>query len=152
MPPLGCSFHPRCPRAFEVCGWEARDLRTLLEDRWTKLDERSYEAERAAIGDLESLEPHVTEAVVPAGSGHSGADALKVLEAMKADQPADPIWRGVASMEAESEGVRVRFRDPFPLRDLEVGAAQLRCHLYDTDALIAAGRQGSEPGGGTPAS
>ena len=21
-------FHPRCPRAFEVCGWESRDLRT----------------------------------------------------------------------------------------------------------------------------
>ena len=26
-PPLGCSFHPRCPSAFEVCGWESRDLR-----------------------------------------------------------------------------------------------------------------------------
>lgn len=22
VPPLGCSFHPRCPRAFEPCGWE----------------------------------------------------------------------------------------------------------------------------------
>jgi peptide/nickel transport system ATP-binding protein len=29
-PPLGCSFHPRCPVAFEVCGWESRDLRDLL--------------------------------------------------------------------------------------------------------------------------
>ena len=25
-PPLGCSFHPRCPKAFEICGWESRDL------------------------------------------------------------------------------------------------------------------------------
>jgi len=33
-PPLGCSFHPRCPKAFEVCGWETRDLRDLLETRW----------------------------------------------------------------------------------------------------------------------
>ena len=23
QPPLGCSFHPRCPKAFEVCGWES---------------------------------------------------------------------------------------------------------------------------------
>ena len=23
----GARFHPRCPRAFEVCGWESRDLR-----------------------------------------------------------------------------------------------------------------------------
>ena len=30
-PPLGCSFHPRCPRAFEVCGWESRDLRSQLD-------------------------------------------------------------------------------------------------------------------------
>ena len=26
-PPLGCSFHPRCPKAFDICGWESRDLR-----------------------------------------------------------------------------------------------------------------------------
>ena len=37
-PPLGCRFHPRCPRAFEVCGWESRDLRALLE---TALDRSS---------------------------------------------------------------------------------------------------------------
>ena len=56
MPPLGCSFHPRCPRAFEVCGWESRDLRTMLEARWTRLDEADYERERALIGDLDTLD------------------------------------------------------------------------------------------------
>ena len=25
-PPTGCAFHPRCPAAFDKCGWEARDL------------------------------------------------------------------------------------------------------------------------------
>lgn len=25
-PPAGCRFHPRCPVAFERCGWEAEDL------------------------------------------------------------------------------------------------------------------------------
>ncbi|MGH3439569.1 MAG: ABC transporter ATP-binding protein, partial [Sciscionella sp.] len=34
-PPLGCSFHPRCQVAFNGCGWESRDLRQLLEQRWT---------------------------------------------------------------------------------------------------------------------
>ena len=29
-PPLGCSFHPRCPSAFDACGWEGRDLKALL--------------------------------------------------------------------------------------------------------------------------
>ena len=31
-PPLGCSFHPRCPVAFEVCGWESRDLGDSARD------------------------------------------------------------------------------------------------------------------------
>ena len=31
-PPLGCRFHPRCPQAFEVCGWESRDLRDAARD------------------------------------------------------------------------------------------------------------------------
>ena len=55
-PPLGCSFHPRCPRAFEVCGWEARDLRDLLEPRWARMGSERYEAERALFGDLSPLD------------------------------------------------------------------------------------------------
>jgi oligopeptide/dipeptide ABC transporter ATP-binding protein len=31
-PPLGCAFHPRCPKAVEQCGWESRDLGVILED------------------------------------------------------------------------------------------------------------------------
>ncbi|HJQ42356.1 MAG TPA: ABC transporter ATP-binding protein, partial [Jatrophihabitantaceae bacterium] len=36
-PPLGCSFHPRCPSAFGPCGWEPRDVRMVLEQRWTQV-------------------------------------------------------------------------------------------------------------------
>ena len=42
-PPLGCSFHPRCSAAFEVCGWESRDLRELLESRWAHMAGDEYE-------------------------------------------------------------------------------------------------------------
>ncbi|HET9462306.1 MAG TPA: ABC transporter ATP-binding protein, partial [Gaiellaceae bacterium] len=48
-PPLGCAFHPRCPKAFEVCGWESRDLRDLLETRWAHQAEEEYEGERAIL-------------------------------------------------------------------------------------------------------
>src|SRR5437870_4635015 len=52
-PPLGCPFHPRCPRAFEPCGWESRDLRNLLEERWARLaGEARVEEEQALVGDL----------------------------------------------------------------------------------------------------
>ena len=71
VPPLGCPFHPRCPKAFEVCGWEGRDLRTLLEERWTKLSHDDYERERAQIGDLEALDEPTAEALLPAAEGGS---------------------------------------------------------------------------------
>jgi peptide/nickel transport system ATP-binding protein len=36
-PPPGCSFHPRCPMAFNICGWTAdevaTDLKYLIEDK-----------------------------------------------------------------------------------------------------------------------
>ncbi len=28
--PAGCRFHPRCPMAIEICGWEARDISSEL--------------------------------------------------------------------------------------------------------------------------
>jgi hypothetical protein len=37
-PPPGCSFHPRCPQAFNICGWcadeVASDLKYLIEDKY----------------------------------------------------------------------------------------------------------------------
>ena len=51
VPPLGCSFHPRCPRAFWPCGWESRDLRLMLEERWATLspDEYLHDARPSAV-------------------------------------------------------------------------------------------------------
>ena len=134
-PPLGCSFHPRCPRAFEVCGWESRDLRTLLEARWTRLDEAEYERERALIGDLDALDEPETDCLLPAASGGDGEDAMKVLEGLRAEDPDDPFWKGVASTEVEPGGVRVRFHAGLEPRQVQADAATVQCHLHDPEAL-----------------
>jgi peptide/nickel transport system ATP-binding protein len=139
-PPLGCSFHPRCPRAFEVCGWESRDLRTLLEADWTQMPEADYAAERALIGDLDALDAPATEAVLPAAPGRPGEDAMKVLDRMRADSPDDPFWKGVASTEIEATGVRVRFHEGLEPRDLDIDGTRVQCHLHDPEALDAARR------------
>ena len=105
-PPLGCPFHPRCPHAFEVCGWESRDLRTLLEDRWTRLAEEEYEAERKVIGDLDSLdEPGAGRAARGRPPGHGGELAMEVIERMRAEAPDDPFWQGVAEIRTEPRQV-----------------------------------------------
>jgi peptide/nickel transport system ATP-binding protein len=139
-PPLGCRFHPRCPKAFEVCGWESRDLRTLLEQRWTELPEEQYEAERELIGDLDELDEPSLDAVLPAARGHTAEEAMGVLEAMRAHAPDDPMWRGVAQAELDERGARVRFHEALEPRHLEVEGAQVECHLHDPEALAAAGR------------
>jgi oligopeptide/dipeptide ABC transporter ATP-binding protein len=135
MPPLGCPFHPRCPRAFEVCGWESRDLRMLLEDHWTKLPEEEYEAERAVIGDLDVLDRPAGEARVPAASGHSAEDVGRVVERLRADAPDDPFWKGVAETRVKADEVVIRFHEGIVPQDSKAGETRVQCHLYDDHAL-----------------
>ena len=138
MPPLGCSFHPRCPRAFEVCGWESRDLRILLEARWTRLPEPEYEAEREVVGDLDALDVPATEARLEAAGGHTGQELDTILERLRADDPADPFWKGFAGKSVEPNAVTLRFRKGIEPREVEAGASRVRCHLYDDAALAEA--------------
>jgi peptide/nickel transport system ATP-binding protein len=130
-PPLGCSFHPRCPLAFEPCGWESRDLRALLEERWLEAGEEAYSSERPLVGDLEALQTaEADEAIVPAGSGTDPGQLLALLEKIRSEMPEEPFWRGVKSMTAETHGVRVAFEpgtDP-PLYD--AGDSRAACLLY----------------------
>jgi oligopeptide/dipeptide ABC transporter ATP-binding protein len=139
-PPLGCSFHPRCPRAFEVCGWESRDLRDLLERRWADVPQEVYEAERALVGDLEVLEEPTQPARLPAGSGGDGQALVELLRNLRAQDPEDPFWRGVRSMEAEEGAATVTFHRDLDPRLLPAGPVEVSCHLYDQEALRAAER------------
>jgi len=136
-PPLGCPFHPRCAKAFEVCGWESRDVRTMLEAHWTRLPEPEYERERELFGDLYELDRPVGEAVVPAADGRVD-EVAALLGRLRAESPDDPFWRGVAELRTRDGGVAVRFHEGLVPRELAAGEARVQCHLYDEDALRAA--------------
>jgi peptide/nickel transport system ATP-binding protein len=138
VPPAGCSFHPRCPRAFEPCGWEARDLRTLLEARWTRLPEPEYEAERAVIDSLDPLDVQSGVATVEAARGHNGAEVAEIFDRLRGDAPDDPFWRGVAGVEASADAASMRFHPWVVPREVRAGAATVRCHLHDEEALARA--------------
>jgi oligopeptide/dipeptide ABC transporter ATP-binding protein len=137
-PPLGCSFHPRCSRAFEVCGWESRDLRTLLEARWTRMPEPEYRAERDVIASLDALDEPATSARIEPASGHTAADVAEILERLRADDPDDPFWKGVAAIETQDAAVAIQFHEGLEPRDVHAGGSRLQCHLYDEQALAAA--------------
>jgi peptide/nickel transport system ATP-binding protein len=137
VPPLGCSFHPRCARAFSPCGWESRDLRLMLEERWETLSPDEYLRERAVVGDLKELDSPSTEAFVPAGKGHGAAELTSLLAELRRSTPEDPFWKGVVSVEPESNGVRIRFHDSAvpelrPVVDV-AEPVEVACHLYRPD-------------------
>ncbi|HEV8563675.1 MAG TPA: oligopeptide/dipeptide ABC transporter ATP-binding protein [Actinomycetota bacterium] len=137
-PPIGCTFHPRCPRAFEVCGWESRDLRDLIESRWTGMDENEFERERELVGDLEELEVATTTAQVPAGRHRSGTDVLDLLRRMRDADPDEPLWRGVRDQRLDGDHAVVDFHDPVEPHLMKRGEAEVSCHLYDDEVLAHA--------------
>jgi oligopeptide/dipeptide ABC transporter ATP-binding protein len=139
-PPLGCSFHPRCPRAFEVCGWETRDLEDLLETRWAHVTEEEYERERQLIKNLERLDKPAIRARLEARGG-DGNEILRLLESMRATSPDEQFWSGVKSIGGGGEGhVDIEFNEPREPRLLPSGNAHVECHLYDDEALAEAKR------------
>jgi peptide/nickel transport system ATP-binding protein len=140
QPPLGCNFHPRCPKAFEVCGWESRDLRAMLETRWTKLSEAEFEEERKLVGDLDALDEPSTDALLEPGPEAGPEDAGSMIGRLKAQDPDDPFWTGVEETSIEEDGAHVRFHNPVEPRTLDVGGATVECHLHDPEALAAAER------------
>ena len=133
-PPLGCSFHPRCPEAVAECGWEGRDLRALLEEHWTRRDAEVYEEEQALFGKLERLdEPAKT---VTVGSGGSAAEVRRVLDSIRVERPEEPFWKGVADISEGPDGVTITFEkgvDPGLRRS---GGVDVACVLHPTPVTL----------------
>jgi hypothetical protein len=146
-PPLGCSFHPRCPFAFEVCGWESRDLRDLLEARWALQAQERYEAEQAVMGDLTVLDEPSTHVRLKAGNGRSGADVVALLDEIRRESPDARFWTGVQRIAADGDHVDVEWFDPVVPRPLEQDGTTVECHLFDDDALAEADRRRAEQTG-----
>ena len=111
-PPLGCSFHPRCPKAFDICGWESRDLRAILEERWVEAGEETYATERPLVGDLDKLDDRRPRGVRPGRLGQGPRRAAR-------DARADPR-RGARRAAVEGRQGDDR-RDERRARELRAG-------------------------------
>jgi oligopeptide/dipeptide ABC transporter ATP-binding protein len=126
-PPLGCAFHPRCPEATSICGWESRDLRTLVEAHWTRRSPEEYDAERAVVGDIDHLDAGAEEATI----GAQGAEQTReFLDRVRAEVPEDPIWTGVEAITDAGSGVRIHFHEGVDPALRRAGGVDVACVLY----------------------
>ena len=129
-PPLGCAFHPRCPEAFDRCGWESRDLKTLIEAHWLARGADAYEGEHDVIGSLDELDEPTHSVLLRAASTSSPADVERLLDEARADDPDEPLWRGVRSQRTTADGVQVDFHPGEDPRLRPAGGVDVACHLY----------------------
>ena len=126
-PPLGCSFHPRCPEATTTCGWESRDLRVLLEEHWTRRDPDVYLRERDLVGDLEVFDRPAKQVTFGAGDPDK---ARALIEEIRSERPDEPLWTGVADVSTASDGVTVRFAEGEDPALRRAGGVDVACVLY----------------------
>ncbi len=126
-PPLGCAFHPRCPEATPICGWESRDLRALLEDHWTRSESEVYLRERDLVGDLEVLDQPSRQVTI----GAKDPEAVTALiEGIREELPDEPIWQGVEDVSSSRSGVTVRFAEGVDPALRRSGGADVACVHY----------------------
>jgi peptide/nickel transport system ATP-binding protein len=126
FPPSGCPFHPRCPRAFDACGWEGRDLVEAIEQRWTTVDEDTFEREAGLVGDLSTVEVSRHAARFSAAD----ADGLRDWLAEIGPQLPTAVFSAVQSVEAAGGGVEVEL-GPGPAPALQpVAGRMVACHLH----------------------
>ena len=125
-PPAGCRFHPRCPEAFEVCGWEGRDLVEAIEERWTQVDQETVDHERAVVGKLDKAEVGRESVRLPSNTPDKLASWLQEY----GPQLPSPVFTGVSEVVTDERGVVVRFRTGPEPAEQTVAGRDVACHLH----------------------
>ncbi len=125
-PPAGCRFHPRCPQAFEPCGWEGRDLVDALEERWTNVDGDTVERELQLFGP-------VAEADVRRGSVRfPDTDTAAVASWLDEHGPslATDVTVAITDVHGDGGGTVVRFGPGPEPGPQQVAGRKVACHLH----------------------
>jgi peptide/nickel transport system ATP-binding protein len=92
--PNGCRFRPRCPKAFEDCGWESDDLMERLKE------DGAMAADGPLAQHVETVRPDgfVLEMVLRAGS--SPELVLKELKDRMARHASEPMFQAVRAADS----------------------------------------------------
>lgn len=130
-PPRGCAFHPRCPAAFEDCGWEPRDLVATLEAHWLKSGISAFDREREEIANFDDLATQPgREAILKPASSATTAQLRSLLDEARAEEPDARFWKGVEDISETPQGVRVTFTEGVDPALRESNGVDVACLLY----------------------
>lgn len=118
--PAGCRFHPRCPVAFEKCGWTADEVLGELWGLASRDGGQAYLTGAAADGPLSISLP----------AAAAGEAWLQGVVASRSEQVR--ALKAIRSIERSGAGLRVQLH-PFEEPTLKSVALNLNvsCHLYE---------------------
>ncbi len=126
QPPTGCRFHPRCPVATPECGWEGRDLVEAMEQRWTRVDEDTFERELGVLGDLASATATSADLRLPSADA---GQVRELLDRIGAELPPG-LADAVEAVDGDSGDTVVHFGfGPEPDSQTVQGRI-VSCHLH----------------------
>ncbi len=135
VPPLACRFHPRCPVAFELCGWSADEL---VEDLEYLLRGKYF----ATFGENVHMSADEDNAVRLEGV----SDVGKVREIVRSEMEEVRSLTSIRSIEASGGGIRLLLREPVEPEDYRLpDGREVNCLLFRPDARPSAEAPASVP-------
>ncbi len=120
VPPVACRFHPRCPVAFEICGWTgdevAEDLEYLLRGKYF-----------ATFGDDVRLTTQEDGTILLEGV----SEAAKVTEIVRGELEEVRSLTSIRSIEPASDGIRLSLHEPVDPQDYALpDGREVNCLLF----------------------
>jgi len=130
--PSGCRFHPRCPVAVGICGWDSEEVRTELE-RLFQEDRKTFNEARSVT----ALSTPGSFAVTLTTSDSSRVESYlrKRIQAVALQRPA---LGSIRKMAARAGSLELELHKPIepPLQRI-TGDITVACHLVEPEADAA---------------
>ena len=129
--PTGCRFHPRCPMAFEPCGWNSEEV--VAELTALQTDGRLPGVAAISVQGLHN----VTMTVAPGASAESTVAAVRA--AVAAGRNARLGLKGVSRVEAKGGSIEISLNAWFVPELVELAPENsVACHLITPPSTEAA--------------
>ncbi|OGS48445.1 MAG: hypothetical protein A3K68_01545 [Euryarchaeota archaeon RBG_16_68_13] len=132
--PTGCRFHPRCPMAVGICGWEAEEVREELSR--LLVEDKDTHPEGQVIQDIVADGPFALQIMTP----DSGLAEKYLRDRIEALAKTRPALAAIRTMQGVNGGLAVTIHpaEEPPLRMVRENVA-VACHLVEPELVAQVG-------------